>query len=68
MALSKAVTNADVREIAKKMIELAKGGDTTAAKLVYDRALGPVEAADVLAQLAELREIVNELLIERGKK
>ena len=36
-ALSKAVTVADIRRIAKKMIDLAAAGDATAAKLVFDR-------------------------------
>ncbi len=68
VALSRATTVADVREIAKRMIALAKGGDIQAAKLVFERALGPAEAIDVLAQLAELREIVDELLTERNAK
>ena len=67
-ALSRAVTVADVREIAKKMIDLARGGDIQAAKLVFDRALGPTEAIDVLAQLAELRTAVDSLLNEREMK
>ena len=66
-ALSKAVTAADVRAIAKKLIELAKAGDTTAAKLVYDRALGPIEAADVAAELSELRAAVDSLLEGKTK-
>ncbi|MEI8372477.1 MAG: hypothetical protein WCJ35_06550 [Planctomycetota bacterium] len=61
-ALSRAVTAADVRAIARKMIDLAKAGDTTAAKLVYDRSLGPCEAFDVVAELAELRAAVDALL------
>lgn len=67
-ALSKAVTVADVRAIAKKLIELAKAGDTTAAKLVYDRALGPCEAFDLAAELSELRAAVDSLLNERQTK
>ncbi len=41
-ALLNAVTAADVRKIAKKLIELAIGGDIAAAKLLLDRSLGKV--------------------------
>ncbi len=67
-ALSKAVTAADVRAIAKKLIELAKAGDVQAAKLVYDRSLGPCEAFDLAAELSELRAAVDSLLNEGRKK
>ena len=58
VAVSKAVTAADVREIAKKMIDLAKGGDIQAAKLVFDRALGPIVDVDLLERLENLESIV----------
>ena len=40
-AVSKAISTADVKvKIATKMVDLAKGGDIQAAKLVFDRVLG----------------------------
>ena len=58
VALSKAVTVADVRAIAKKMIDLAKGGDIQAAKLVYDRALGPAVEVDIIERMERLEAAI----------
>ena len=54
VALSKAVTVADIRTIAKKMIDLAREGDIQAAKLVFDRALGPIVEVDVIERIEAL--------------
>jgi hypothetical protein len=61
-ALLKSVKPADLKAVVAKMLTLAKAGDTTAAKLVMDRTLGPSEAVDVQAELAELRAAVDSLL------
>ena len=55
-ALMRAVTAGDVREVVKKLVDQAKGGDTTAARLLLDRLLGPAVAADIEERLAVLEE------------
>jgi len=40
-ALMKAVTVKDIVEIARKLVEKAKGGDLAASKILFDRVLGP---------------------------
>ena len=54
VALSRAVTVADVRAIAKRMIEAALGGDVQAAKLILDRAIGPSVEWDLIERLETL--------------
>ena len=58
VALSRAATVADVKAIARKMIDLAKNGDTTAAKLVLDRLLGPAVEWDLVERLQNLEAAV----------
>lgn len=41
----------DLPEIIKSMSELAKAGDTTAAKVLLDRAIPPMKAGDCYVQL-----------------
>jgi hypothetical protein len=60
-ALSRAATVADVKAIAKKMIELAKAGDIQAAKLVFDRLIGPVPNWDVMERLENLDVSIQTL-------
>jgi len=53
-AFNAAVTQADVRAIAKQMVQQAQQGDTVAARIVLDRCLGPSEATDLLARLEDI--------------
>ena len=64
----KAVKPAEVRKVYRKLLDLALSGDVPAARLLLDRLLGPVEAIDVVAELAELRAAVDSLLNERKTK
>ena len=50
-AVLDAVGPEDVKAVVAALLVLAKAGDVPAAKLVLDRALGPCEAADVLARV-----------------
>jgi hypothetical protein len=60
----------DVREALKTIREVmgkGKDGDRlSAARLLLDRLVGPADALDVVAELAELRAIVNALLERSG--
>ena len=64
----KSVKPAEVRKVYRKLLDLALSGDVPAARLLLDRLLGPVEAVDVKAELAELRVAVDLLLNERETK
>jgi hypothetical protein len=50
----RAVTTADLREIVKKLVDLAKCGDVAAAREVLQRCLGPAESVDILERLNKL--------------
>ena len=53
-ALVRAVTAADLRTIVKKLVELAKGGDVSAAKIIFDRSIGPPVDAAIEERLSRL--------------
>ncbi len=54
IALVHAVKPDDLRDVARALLTAAKAGDTQAAKLLFDRTLGPAAALDVELRLAEL--------------
>ena len=59
-AVRDAVSAEDLKAVLGKLVDLAKGGDTQAAKIVLDRCLGKVAVADDTAQEAlELPPIVS---------
>jgi hypothetical protein len=43
-----------MRQIIRRLVQDAKGGDAAAARLILDRCLGPAEAVDVAVRLLEL--------------
>ena len=53
-ALLDAITEDDMRDVISAMVKKAKGGDVAAARILFDRCLGPSEASDVLARLEDL--------------
>ncbi|MDY0171165.1 MAG: hypothetical protein RBS80_31790 [Thermoguttaceae bacterium] len=53
-ALLSAVSQSDMRQIIRRLVQDAKGGDAAAARLILDRCLGPAEAVDVAVRLLEL--------------
>ena len=53
-ALLRAVTASDVRDVTKKLIDKAKGGDAACIKILFDRLLGPAQSADFLERLEAL--------------
>ena len=63
-ALLAAVSTRDVRAIISKMIEQAREGDTTAAKVLLDRLLGTPGPAEILQRL----ELLEAALAERGQQ
>jgi len=58
-ALLGAVTQTAMRRIIKAIVAEAEKGDVQAAKLVFDRCLGPAEALDVLRRLEQIEERLN---------
>ena len=59
--LFRTTTPADIRDIALRMIEKAKDGDSTAAKLLLDRLFGPPESFETQQRVSELEQRVGEL-------
>lgn len=59
-AMFDAVSAADLRAVVKKLLELAKAGDVQAARLVFERCLGPVMPVDVLERLEALETLLQE--------
>jgi hypothetical protein len=55
-ALLNAVTEDDVKEIVRKLVSLAKDGDTVAARILFERVLGRPVESDLIARIEELEE------------
>lgn len=55
-ALLEAVSEADISEIARVLVDAAKAGDVQAAKLVFERTLGRPIEADLLERIETLEE------------
>jgi len=64
-ALMKAVSEKDVRDVAKALVTAAKDGDVQAAKLLFDRVIGKF-ADDSPAEVEAGRNRVLDLLQNRG--
>ncbi len=54
--LLQAVSAADLRHVAERLVDTAKEGGVPAAKLLFDRVLGPIMALDIEARLQALEE------------
>ncbi len=54
--LLKSVKVADLQGVMKKLVDAAKGGDVSAAKLLFDRLLGPPLPLDIEERLQALEE------------
>jgi hypothetical protein len=59
-ALLRSVSVSDLRAIVKRLVEQAKAGDVAAAKIVFDRTLGPPVAIDLLERLEQLEQLTAE--------
>ena len=59
-ALFLAVSAADLRALVRKLLQLAKGGDVQAAKVVLNRLLGPPVEVDILERLERLEAAVAD--------
>jgi hypothetical protein len=55
-AVLDAVSAADLRAIAVKLVELARAGDLVAARLLFDRVLGPPVEWDVIERIEKLEK------------
>ena len=57
-----ALLEKDTPDVLAKVLEMAKGGDLTAIKLVLDRVMPiqSLQAEELEAQIEELRELVEE--------
>jgi hypothetical protein len=58
--LMDAVTPEDLREVVEALVTAAKAGDVTAARILLDRLLGPPVAADLIARIEELEELIGD--------
>lgn len=58
-AMLGAVTTADMASIVKALVSKAKAGDVLAARLLFDRLLGPAVAIDFEGRLAELESLLE---------
>ena len=50
---------ADLRDVVKRLVDAAKGGDVSAAKLLFDRLLGPPLSLDFEERIKALEERLN---------
>jgi hypothetical protein len=57
--LLRAVTNQDMREIAKKLVAQAKSGDLSAVRELLDRAIGRPVQLEVLVRLEALEDAMH---------
>ena len=55
-ALLDAVSDEDIRRTIEAIVAQARDGDIVAARILFDRILGPPIAADVVARLEALEE------------
>lgn len=58
-ALLDAITEDDMREVIRAMVDQALGGDVAAAKVLFDRVLGPPVEADLLMRIEALEEQIK---------
>ena len=59
-AMLRAMTQADMRAIVAKLVELAKGGNVQAAKELIDRCIGRPVEADLIARIEELEFLMRD--------
>jgi len=58
--LMDAVQPQDLREVVEVLVAEAKGGNLGACKILLDRLLGPPVAADLIARIEELEELIGD--------
>lgn len=63
-ALVAAVTEEDIREIARSLIEAAKGGDVRAVKELLDRTIGRPVETDLIERLEALEAALGDVEAE----
>ena len=59
-AMLGAVTQADMRAVVVKLVELAKGGNVQAARELIDRCIGRPIEADLIARIDELELLMSK--------
>ena len=59
-ALLAAVSTDDLAAVVRSLVDAAKSGDVQAAKVVFDRVLGPSVALDVMERLDALEARLTE--------
>ena len=58
-ALYEAVSCEDLQSVVQEVVKAARGGDIQACRLLFDRLLGQVTAADFEERLFELEQILE---------
>jgi len=61
-AVFNAVSPEDAADVMRAMVEHAKQGDVSAARVVFERLLGAPEAMDVIEKLRMMEEAVREFM------
>ena len=64
-ALLAAISEADIRKVAKQLVKAATGGDVAAARELFNRVLGHPLTADLDERLANLETLENERIISK---
>jgi len=59
-AMYGAVTEADIKAVVIKLVEQAKSGDMTAARILFSRVFGRPLEADILERIEELENQARE--------
>ncbi len=60
-ALMNAVTPEDVQRMVRRLVQLAEAGDVQAAKLIFDRVLGPPVPLDIEERIAKLEAVAGRM-------
>ena len=64
--LYEACTPDEMAEVVQALLKKAKQGNVPAAKLLFERCLGPAIAADVLEEIEQLKAAIGAIEGERG--
>ena len=59
-ALFDTVTEQDMQDVIRALVDAAKGGDIQAARILFDRILGKPLEADILERIEQLEQTIGD--------